>query len=231
MPTIEVFLMFKPTDRNSQTKDKKKTIEPGPSWKSIDVELRKNGYTLIVHGPDFHPSVQQIQDSMRNAEVTILVGHGASMVNSAKFISDHIDLSDGVIVSPTGVLVAKPNANGGPAQRTPIGKLQINKITGVFTCNSTDKMPDAFDLPPGSHLVTNDGGAEGLTRIGTLELGAAEFVRWYGLTKGDPKRAMSHAQSVFTEKGKVWPRDKGDKLSDKIGTAPPLPERCEVKDW
>ena len=40
-----------------------------------------------------------------------------------------------------------------------------------------DEMPNAFDLAPGSHLITNDGGKDGLTRIGTLEWGAAEFVR------------------------------------------------------
>jgi len=114
------------------------------------------------------------------------------------------------------------------------GKLTINKVTGIFTCNSTDKLPDAFDLPPGSNLITNDGGPDGLTRVGTLELGAAEFVRWYGLTKGDVRRSMSKAQFVFTQKGDVWPSDKGDKLSDRVGVKPPPPPpppRCEVKDW
>ncbi len=82
MPTIEVFLMFKPTDRNSHTttddKHKKtKIIEAGPAWNWIKAELAKKGYTLIVHGPSAHPSIQEIRDAMSNAEVTLrpLVGN------------------------------------------------------------------------------------------------------------------------------------------------------------
>jgi hypothetical protein len=66
-----------------------------------------------------------------------------------------------------------------------------------------------------------------------LELGAAEFVKWYGQTKGDVRKAMARAQSVFNTKGWDYLGDRGDTLSDKVGVAPQvlLPERCEVKDW
>jgi hypothetical protein len=231
MPTIEVFLMFEPTDRNFRTKKAGKTVvktvEAGPNWKQISDDLRKQGYTLTVHGPSYHPSVQEIQDSMQNAEVTLFVGHGVGAFAGPKFISTKIELKDGFIRSPDGIFTGQWNA-GTLENKTPLGKLKINKVTGLFTCDSTDKLPDAFDLPPGNHLITNDGGQDGETRIGTLELGAAEFVTWYSRTKGNVGTAMSKAQFLFTVKGRGFPSDKGDTLSDQVGEPP---GRCEVKDW
>src|SRR5215470_3573767 len=240
MPTVEVFLMFKPTERNGrttkiqngQTTKTQKTVEAGPNWQSIKAQLKQIGYTLIVNGPSAHPSVQDIQNSMHNAEATVIVGHGARTpgAGGSKFISDHITLSDGMIKSPDGVLVGKWKSDGSLERVRTDGKLTINKVTGLFTCDSTDKLPDAFNLPPGSHLVTNDGGKDGLTRIGTLEQGAAEFVRSYALTKGNVREAMSRAQSVFAVNGQEWDSDKGDRLSDKVGADPPLPEVGEEGD-
>ncbi len=242
MPTIEVFLMFTPGQRNGRGRDARgnRTNLEDPGWNWIKRNLA-NGYTLVVHGPSATPSVQDIRNAMNNAEVTLLVGHGVS-INAVpgKFVSSAVDLSDGMIKSPDGVLVGTWNAGGGKLNVTSQeGKLTINKVTGVFTCNSTDKMPDAFNLPPGSHLITNDGGADGLTRIGTLEQGAATFVVYYAATKGDVRKAMTAAQSTFAQKGTEWDSDKGDRLSDKVGAAPvtppfvtpPPPPMCEVKDW
>ena len=81
MPTIEVFLMFPPGDRNGRGRNEngQRTNLEDPGWNLIGQQLRRNGYTLIVHGPSAQPSVQEIRDSMHNAEVTLLVGHGASI--------------------------------------------------------------------------------------------------------------------------------------------------------
>ena len=231
MPKIDVFLMFGPSDRSfidkkdPESKKKIRTKIAPPNWKSIGVELRRKGYELTVYGPSINPAVQDIQDSMSNAEVTLLVGHGAvtpSAAGGSKWITDQIKLKDGFLRSPDGVFTGK--WNGGKLEEPKnSGKLKINKVTGVFTCNSTDKMPDAFDLQPGSHLITNDGGEDGLTRVGTLEWGAAEFVLEYVRKKGNVSKAMNKAQVKFKERGEKYKGDADDLLSDKIGPEPPPP--------
>jgi hypothetical protein len=190
------------------------------------VEIGRNGYTLTIHGPSIHPTVNEIEQSMKTAEVTLLVGHGSGGTDtsgpSPKWISTQIKLDDGMISSPDGIFKGK--WNGGTLDNPQKeGKVAINKVTGIFTCNSTDKLPSAFNLPAGSHLITNDGGADGVTRVGTLELGAAEFVKEYARTKGDVSKAMSKAQVLFTQKGAGYNVDKGDTLSDKVGAPPPAP--------
>jgi hypothetical protein len=225
MPKIVVFLMFDPSERNFEVKKKVKTIEKGPDWKAIGIELSRNNYELVIHGPSINPSVQDLQDSLRNAEVTLLVGHGAVTPGApagAKWITDQIKLNDGFVRSPDGVFTGK--WNGGKlddAKNT--GKLKVNSITGLFTCNSKDKLPDAFDLAPGSHLITNDGGGDGLTRVGTLERAAAEFVLEYVRKKGNVSKAVDKAQVMFRKKGERFKGDQGDTLSDKVGVAPPPP--------
>src|SRR5262249_21913147 len=129
----------------------------------------------------------------------------------SKFITHMLELNDGVITSPDGIFVGQWKRR----------KAVVNKVTGLFTCNSTE-MIDAFAFPLGSHLIVNDGGDNGLTRVGTLELGAAEFVKRYGLSNGDIEGSMKTAQ----EKGRKFKGDKGDTLLQIPG-----PERCEVKDW
>ena len=225
MPTIEVFLMFEPSDRNTMTTKKVTTTESGPNWTWIANHVAKSGYTLKVHGPSVHPSLKDIQDSMSTAEVTLLVGHGAATPGGAagpKWVTDQITLTDGMIRSPDGAYVGKWNGSTLDGAKN-TGKLTINKVTGMFTCNSTDEMPKAFDLPEGSHLVTNDGGGDGFTRIGTLELGAAEFVKEYVRKKGDVSKAMAKAQHLFIRKGRRYAGDKGDTLSEKVGAPPPPP--------
>jgi hypothetical protein len=214
MPKIEVFLMFDPKDRNSITKKGVKTIERGPDWGWIVRDARRQGYEVVVHEPSIHPKAAQIQSSMQNAEVTLLVGHGGATNPGnlgPKWISDQIKLVDGVIRSPDGLYTGKWKANGSVLDSpNKIGKLKINRVTGIFTCNSTDRLPEAFDLPSGSHFITNDGGKDGLTRVGTLEKGAAEFVKEYVRSKGNVQQSMGKAQILFIQMGKHYSRDKGD---------------------
>jgi hypothetical protein len=221
MPTITVFLMFGPKDRNGRGNTK----EDGPDWKAIKAEVAKSGYTLNVdtHLP-FIPTVSQIQDALSNSEVVLFVGHGASApgAHGTKFVSAQMQFTDGMIKSPDGYLIGQWTAAKDRLDHAKnAGKPQLNKVAGLFTCNSTDEMPNAFDLAPGSHLITNDGGKDGLTRIGTLEWGAAAFVRSYARTKGDVRKSMASAQAVFADKGTEWAPDEGDKLSDKVGVSPP----------
>lgn len=221
MPTIEVFLMFAPSDRNSYTINKVTTISKGPDWDAIKTQAAKQGYTLVIHGPSIHPSAKEMQDSMSLAEVTLLVGHGAGSFGT-KWVSNQITLSDGMIRSPDGVYTGKWNGLT-LENASNLGKLKVNRVTGVFTCNSTEQIPNAFDLPAGNHLVTNDGGTDGFTRVGTLEEGAAAFVKEYAASKGDVTRAVTKAQFIFTQSGKKYAGDKGDTLSDNVGVAPPPP--------
>src|SRR5260370_20233604 len=144
MAVVEGFLMFNPSDRNSLTTRKGTTIEPGPDWEAIGVEIGRNGYTLTIHGPSIHPTVKEIEQSMKTAEVTLLVGHGSGGTDtsgpSPKWISTQIKLDDGMISSPEGIFKGK--WNGGTLDNSQKeGKVAINKVTGIFTCNSTDKLP------------------------------------------------------------------------------------------
>ena len=228
MPEIEVFLMFAPSDRNGKKfSDGSTTTEPGPDWKAIGVQIGRTGYTLKIHGPSIHPTVNEIQESMKNAEVTLLVGHGSGSTDTSgpgpKWISDQIKLDDGMIASPNGLYQGKWNG-GTLKESTKPAKVTLTNVTGIFTCNSYTKLPDAFDQQTGSHLVTNDGGPDGMTRVGTLELGAAEFVKEYARTKGDVSRAMRKAQVLFIAKAEEWKKDKGDTLHDK-----PSPPAAKVQ--
>jgi len=126
-----------------------------------------------------------------------------------------------MIASPNGLYQGKWNG-GTLKESTKPAKVTLTNVTGIFTCNSYTKLPDAFDQQTGSHLVTNDGGPDGMTRVGTLELGAAEFVKEYARTKGDVSRAMRKAQVLFIAKAEEWKKDKGDTLHDKPG--PPAPK-------
>jgi hypothetical protein len=124
-------------------------------------------------------------------------------------------LDDGLIQSHDGVLKAKWSEDGStfyPDKGATWAKLKANKVTGLFTCNSDKELPNAFDVPTDSHLLTNDGGADGETRIGTLEQAAYDFIRSYALSGGDVTKATAAAQATFVLKGEKFAGDKGDKL-------------------
>jgi len=211
---IDVFLMFEPTDRNSLTVKGKKTIEKGPDWEALKVEVARKGYTLIVNGPPSNPAVSEVTNSLSTAGVTVFVGHGSSVATGgSQFVSGQLKLADGMINSPDGLYQGKwsgreltPDAGTTPA------KVRINKVTALFTCNSHAALPKAFEIPEDSALITNDGGTDGLTRIGTLEQGAYAFVRRYVSSGGSTAKAMEKAQITFVSKGKEYLGDRKDKL-------------------
>jgi hypothetical protein len=157
--------------------------------------------------------------------------------HGSKWVTDQVVLSDGTIRAADGLIVGKWTKQQKTEQlddKKSLGKLKINKVTGVFTCNSTDKLSEAFDIPSGSHLITNDGGTDGLTRVGTLEWGAFAFVQGYAETKGRVEGSMKKAQDKINDKafgrgfndGKdhSFKDDQGDKLRDQAGVTKPQPQ-------
>ncbi len=225
---IDVFLMFKPTERNGRTfkSGAPSTVESGPNWSGIQNIAAHAGYKVVLHGPSTTPSISEVNDSMQNAEVTLFIGHGHGTTDHSdavpKWVSNRIKLADGTIQSPGGVFQGRWT-NDGFIRDSAGQKVALKNVTGIFTCNSFSKMPDAFDQKEGSHLITNDGGSNGLTRVGTLEAGAAAFVQEYVRTKGNVASGMARAQRVFVAHGAEWESDKGDKLHDTVGVAPPPP--------
>ena len=223
MPVIDVFLLFDPGDRNTYSTKEGKVwkvrLLPGPDWKTLTKQAKKHGFTLNVHGPMSKVDSATISTSFQSSDLTVIVGHGGGSMEGTKWVSNQIKLTDGVIIAPDdrtpgglhvgqwegGTLKPLPSS---PAPARP----DINDVTALFTCNSHDRMRDMFNIPAGSSLVTNDGGSDGLTRVGTLEHAAAAFVGKYMSTKGDVKKAVAHAQGVFSEAGKAYSKDKGDKI-------------------
>jgi hypothetical protein len=226
---IDVFLMIKPTERGhfarTVTRGGKTTVvgkflEPGPLWSHLKAELGSKGYTLNVVGPGdppVKPTVREVSASLSSAEVTVFVGHGAGDTSAPHFVAVQLLLNDGLIQSPDGMLTAKWGADGHtffPDPNGALGKVKVKNVTGVFTCNSDEKLPAAFDVAEGGLLITNDGGADGETAIGTLEQAAYDFVRTYALNSGNVHQAMAAAQATFRQRAKRIPMDTGDTLHE-----------------
>lgn len=207
-PAIDVFLLFGPGDRNTYNNK----VLPGPNWNGLVGDAKKGGYQLTVSGPAFKLSVKVISDSFANSEATILVGHGGGSFQGKKFVSSQIKLSDGLVLSPDGLYEVSWSGNVFTPIKKPTSKIKINRVTGLFTCNSHETLPQAFDIPSGDSLVTNDGGTDGETRIGTLENCAFAFVKGYVGSKGDVTKSLAKAQAVIKASGKGFANDKGDKL-------------------
>lgn len=202
--TIDVFLAFGPGDRNTITTNSggrttTKTIA-GPSWGWLKGKAAKQGFKINVFGPSFHPSAAAFTDSLKNSEVTILIGHGAGNYVSGKWVSNAVDLSDGSLVVPRdgalkpGLYMTKDGKT--VSQSAPP---KINKVTGIFTCNSHDVLPKAFEIPSGDVMITNDGGADGLTRVGTLENTGFAFVESYVNSNGNVEDSVKYAQRTMDQ--------------------------------
>lgn len=204
-------------DKNQRNYTKKGgtiVYEPGPNWNALKTEAVRKGYRLNVYGPPAHPTVNEVLASLSTAEVTLFIGHGAGTAKGTKWISNELQLSDGMIRSPDGLYQGKWNANKlTPKDATPPAKVKTNRVTGLFTCNSDTELPTAFDIPSDSELITNDGGKDGMTRVGTLEQAAYDFIRRYMSSGGKVHQAMATAQATFTRKGARFASDDdGDTL-------------------
>lgn len=218
---IDVFLMFTADERNTLTTGKgekrKVVLSKGPNWTGLIRVAKKAGFTLNVYGPSKSVSAQTITDSFAKSSATIVVGHGAGSIVGKKWVSNQIKLTDGMIIAPDGtspgglVLGKWEGGRLTPASSAAPVKPKINEVTGLFTCNSHDKLRDMFDVPEGSELVSNDGGKDGFTRVGTLEEAAFEFVESF-IRNGSVSKAAANAQAVFKKSGEVYEGDKGDKI-------------------
>lgn len=225
---IDVFLAFDKGDRNTiTTRSGGKTVTkaiPGPSWGWLVGKAAKKGFRINVFGPAFRPSASAFTDSLKNSEVTILIGHGGGNFVNKKWVSSQVELADGMVVTPNdanlkpGLYITKDGKT--VSQSAPP---KINKVTGIFTCNSHDVLPKAFEIPEGDVLITNDGGDDGLTRVGTLENTGFAFVEAYINSGGDVKGSVQDAQRQLDQGSQAKtdkdlgtiqgdPGDKGDKL-------------------
>jgi hypothetical protein len=111
MRGIDVFLMFTEKERSTEIVDditKRKAFDI-PKWDLLTSGAWNRGYALTVSGPSRTPSSKNIQDSMRDAEVTLLVGHGQNPdpIHGSKWVTDRIILSDGLIKNSEGIVVGK----------------------------------------------------------------------------------------------------------------------------
>jgi hypothetical protein len=211
---IDVFLVFERNQRNSYTYKGVTTIGPGPNWLGLIAELEAKGYDLTVDGRPAAPTVQDLTESLKTAAVTVFVGHGIGSKHGERFVATQVKLVDGLIQSSDGILKAKFSNDGKtyyPDNGATWEKIQVSNVTAVFTCNSNSELPRAFDQNPGSYLITNDGGKDGVTRIGTMEQAAYEFVRTYAST-GKPQAAVQAAQRTFDTLAKGFASDQGDTL-------------------
>jgi hypothetical protein len=222
---IDVFLAFQKSDRNTVTiKSGGKTtttIGTGPEWHWLRNKALKQGFQLNVNGPPYTPSAATFTDSLKNSEATILIGHGAGTVVAKKWISSQLDLSDGRVFAPS--------ADGDPAAGLYLtqgdktvnqSRPKTNRVTAVFTCNSHDLLPKAFEIPEGDVMITNDGGDDGLTRVGTLENTGFAFVEAYIDSNGKIQESVNMAQREMNQgsrdkdNGRIKgdPHDAGDRL-------------------
>jgi hypothetical protein len=75
-------------------------------------------------------------------------------------------------------------------EATPVSS---TRVVGLF-CNSTDVLSSGF---PNQTVVSNDGGPDGLTTVGTLQQSAFGFVGPYVDTGGNVNAAVATGQRVI----------------------------------
>ncbi len=97
---IDVFLNFKPSDRNYVDDKGKRTMTAGPDWGKIQSEASKKGYTVNVYNMA-ESKPQTVLSSLKNAEATIIVSHGNGIAdqNTNKFVTQSIQLNGGAIAT------------------------------------------------------------------------------------------------------------------------------------
>ena len=212
--TIDIFLTFKPTDREYTKTRKGRVYDKGPDYDGLQERGRKAGFNVVVH--DLSGSTTTaVTNSLQTAEVTSIVGHGSGPTMGGKFTAVAVSLNGGEI-GPGGVRTTTTNASGtitpvGPKTNPPVDN---NIVTGLFTCNSADQLPKAFDtanLLTNQSMVVNTGGNNGLTTVGTLENANYAFVDTYIKTNGNVQTSAAAAQRVVDASTLPDNRD-GDKI-------------------
>lgn len=166
---------------------------PPPDWGKLQENAAKAGYTVNVHQLS-ESTPEAVANSFKNAELTVIVGHGIDLdpQNPNKFTADAAAISGG-LVSVGGIQPA--TAQGGlmiaTGEATPVSG---TGVVGLFTCNSTDVLSSGF---PNQTVVSNDGGSDGLTTVGTLQQSAFGFVGTYVDTGGNVNAAAATGQRVI----------------------------------
>jgi len=209
--TIDIFLTFKPTDREYTKTRKGRVYDKGPDYDGLKERGRKAGFNVVVHqlsGSD----AQTVTNSLMTSEVTSIVGHGAGPT-VGKFTAVAVPLN-GSEIGPGGV---RPTTTDSHGTITPVGPQtdppMVNAtVTGLFTCNSADKLPQQFTLlDTNQSMIVNTGGNDGLTTVGTLENANYSFVDTYIATNGNVTKSTEAAQRVVDASPLPVNRD-GDKI-------------------
>jgi hypothetical protein len=212
--TIDIFLTFKPTDREYRDYGNRRVYDKSPDYEGLKERGRKAGFNVVVH--DLSGSTTTaVTNSLQTAEITSIVGHGSGPTMGGRFTAVAVSLNGGEI-GPGGVRTTTADARGtvtpvGPKTDPPVDN---NTVTGLFTCNSADQLPKAFDtanLFTNQSMVVNTGGNNGLTSVGTLENANYAFVDTYIKTNGDVKTSVAAAQRVVAASTLPDNRD-GDKI-------------------
>jgi len=193
---IDVFITIPPDQQKDyRTVNGKPAGEfKTPDWSKIQENAKKSGYTVNVHQLN-ESTPQAVANSLANSELTVIVGHGIDInpQNPTKFTSDAAALNGGLIgdggVQPATMDGTNIVATGEAIPITGTGTV------GLFTCNSTDVLSNAF---PGRLVISNDGGPDGLTTLGALQSTAATFVGTYVDTGGDANAATTAAQGTLS---------------------------------
>lgn len=193
---IDVFITIPPDQQKDyRTVNGKPAGEfKTPDWAKIQENAKKSGYTVNVHQLN-ESTPQAVANSLANSELTVIVGHGIDInpQNPTKFTSEAAALNGGLIgdggAQPATMDGTNIVATGEAIPITGTGTV------GLFTCNSTDVLSNAF---PGRLVISNDGGPDGLTTLGALQSTAATFVGTYVDTGGDANAATTAAQGTLS---------------------------------
>lgn len=198
---IRIYLNFEARERNSVNG----RVGSGPDYGRIQAAGTRAGVPVEVRSGGYN--IKDLVSSFRDSSATVVVGHGLSQTfTSGKFVSEAFNPPGGGQLNSAGAFFVNPNQSV-----TQLGKPSVTGTACLLTCNSNDSLVQGLNLEPGASAVVNDGGTDGLTRIGTLEAAGAAFVESLIANPGDLSRATANAQRAFDRRAND-PRDRGDRL-------------------
>ncbi|MBN8733917.1 MAG: RHS repeat-associated core domain-containing protein [Acidobacteria bacterium] len=205
---INIFYTVSGNFRNYVQRGNTRVTTPGPDWAKLQSSAAKKGFEVLLHkGGTF--SAGDIANSTKNAFATVIIGHGnmdpnlrAGAGSNKGWVSTHLEVK-GEAITPNGVVSMKDGSATGPSPG-------VTNTLCLLTCNSSDRLGGAFSMAVGSTVVTNDGGRDGLTNIGTLEVAGFNIVN--GLVAGQSvDQAVQTGQTALNQS--TLPNDQGDKLN------------------